>query len=156
MQPSQLTSSTKLLALLSFLGAMISAYLVYLHYTPEASTICQLGETFDCDVVNKSEYSKFLGVPVALLGSGYYIAMFLFSVIFSYKPSLFSKADLTDLFRGISLINGIGVLFTLYLTAMEAFVLHAYCIFCLAQQVVILIMGGVLFRIYRKLSRKTI
>lgn len=145
-----LTKYTKWLVLLSFLGAIISLYLTYLHFEPQASTICNLGEAFDCDKVNKSVYSQIFGIPVAILGSGYYIGMLIFSAAFSWKNKLFSKLDLKDLFRGILLINLIGVAFTLYLTYQEAFVINAYCIFCVAQQIVILIMSGILLRIYTK------
>lgn len=145
-----LTKYTKWLMVLSFFGAVVSLYLTYLHFSPEASTICQLGEAFDCDKVNKSAYSELFGVPVALLGTGYYVGIFIFSVLFSYANKLFAKIDMKDLFRGVLLITLIGIVFTLYLTYREAFTIKSFCIFCIIQQIIILIMGGVLFRAYRK------
>lgn len=141
---------TKWLALLSFLGAAVSLYLTYLHFSPEASAICQLGAAFDCDKVNNSAYSEIFSIPVAILGAGYYIGMFVFSLLFSYKTKLFAKVDLKNLFRGILLITLIGIAFTLYLTYQEAFTIKSYCIFCVIQQIIILIMGGVLLRAYNK------
>ncbi len=143
---------TKLLSVLSLFAAGLSLYLVYLHFVPEASSICEFSETFSCDVVNKSEYSEFFGIPVAILGSLYYIAMFVFCMIFSAKPKLFEKLDLKDLFRAILLVTVIGIAFTLYLTYHEAFTLKAYCVFCVMQQIIILIMGAILFGIYRALK----
>lgn len=145
-----LTKYTKWLMVLSFLGAVVSLYLTYLHYSPEASAICQLGEAFDCDKVNKSMYSELFGIPVAILGAGYYVGMFIFSALFSYKTKLFAKVDLKDLFRGLLLITLIGIAFTLYLTYQEAFTIKSYCIFCVIQQIIILIMGGVLLRSLQK------
>ena len=106
METTALTKRTKWLALLSLAGAVVSLYLTYLHFTPEASTICQLGEAFDCDKVNKSVYSTFFGIPVAIMGSGYYIGMLIFSALFSWNTKLFAKMDLKDLFQGIFLMNG--------------------------------------------------
>lgn len=144
---------TKWLALLSFFGALVSLYLTYLHFSPEASGICQLGPAFDCDKVNKSMYSELFGIPVAILGAGYYIGMFVFSLLFSYKTKLFAKVDLKDLFRGLLLITLIGIAFTLYLTYQEAFTIKSYCIFCVIQQIIILIMGGIVLAAYRQALR---
>lgn len=150
---TRLRARTKWLALLSFVGAGLSFYLTYLHFVPEASTICQLGELFDCDVVNKSQYSEILGIPVSILGAGYYIAMFIFSALFSWKNDLFKGVDLHDLFRGAFVVTAAGIAFSLYLTYVEAFVLYAFCIFCVVQQIIILIMGWLLWQAYRLSSR---
>ncbi|MBT6068998.1 vitamin K epoxide reductase family protein [Candidatus Peregrinibacteria bacterium] len=147
-----ITKYTKWLSFLGLIGVGLAGYLTYLHFVPEASSICEFSESFSCDKVNKSTYSELFGIPVAVMGLLYYLAMFVFMALFSFKKKIFEKLDLKDIFRGILLITLIGIAFTLYLTYQEIFTLHAYCLFCVVQQIVILIMGGILFRAYKKLS----
>ena len=52
---------------------------------------------------------------------------------------LFDKSDDRGLNVFLLIASGGGLAFALYLTAMEAFVLHAWCLYCVAQQIDILI-----------------
>ncbi|MBI4449839.1 hypothetical protein HY634_02165, partial [Candidatus Uhrbacteria bacterium] len=40
------------IALLAFLGIVVSSYALWQHYAPLGSAFCNLGETFSCDLVN--------------------------------------------------------------------------------------------------------
>ncbi|OGM98028.1 MAG: hypothetical protein A2817_02040 [Candidatus Yanofskybacteria bacterium RIFCSPHIGHO2_01_FULL_39_8b] len=125
-----------LLLILSFIGVIISGYLTYVHYAGAELGYCHFNDTFDCDKVNKSIYAEFLGLPVALFGFLMYLVLFIYSFFLLGKLKLKLPAD--HLFY-IRLLTGVGVLFTLYLISIEAFVLKAWCIFCLIHSVLIFI-----------------
>ena len=53
-------------------GAIVSSVSLYHHYGTSQTTYCDFGESFNCDIVNRSTYSTIFGVPVALIGiAGY-------------------------------------------------------------------------------------
>lgn len=126
----------------NFLAILITLFLTYLHSRPEASGICTLNATWDCDIVNKSQYSELFGVPVAILGLIAYL--FLFGSAWALKRDLkFYK--LFKWLRPIRLmwvmfaVTAVGVLFSGYLSYIELFELKAFCYFCVTQQVIIII-----------------
>lgn len=116
---------------LSTFGVLLSIYSL-MHKTGFTSgAICNLSDTFSCDIVNQGPYSELFGVPVAGIGVIGYLFLLVAAVMKRRTPS--------D--RGLSrflLIASLGgFLFALYLTSLEAFVLQAWCIVCLASQTTI-------------------
>jgi uncharacterized membrane protein len=103
----------KLAVLLAFLGILISGYLLYARILGSA-IVCGLSS---CGIVNGSSYALFLGLPVSLLGLGFYLALIF--LLLTKKFKLFFLATLA------------GVLFSAYLTYLEAFVIHAWCQWCI-------------------------
>src|SRR5258708_39387599 len=57
-----------LIAILAVAGALVSSVSLYPHYGKSATSYCDFGESFNCDIVNRSTYSTIAGVPVALVG----------------------------------------------------------------------------------------
>lgn len=108
------------------------SYLTYLHYAKNHSTVCSIKSSFNCDIVNKSSYSEFLGIPVATLG----ILSSLILIFLVYK--ILKRKDTR--FRGYALyLSLINILFSSYLIRIELFVLKTFCIFCLAADFLIFI-----------------
>ena len=128
------------LIILAIFGVCISGYAVYLHYAP-SSGVCHFNRTFDCDLVNKSDYAEILGIPVAAFGVIGYGVLWAGAVLSEKKRSY----ALLTLFASIG-----GFLFALYLTGLEIFVINAYCIVCLASQLVILVMVILSFLLVRQ------
>ncbi|HNC98012.1 MAG TPA: vitamin K epoxide reductase family protein, partial [Myxococcota bacterium] len=60
--------------LAAFAGIGVSAYLAYEHHQV-GSTVCDVSSAVSCSNVIKSEYGEIAGVPVALFGVGYFLAM---------------------------------------------------------------------------------
>ena len=114
---------------LSLLGIIFSGYSLYAHYSSTPSGLCNWSETFSCDVVNKSQYAEIYGVPVALLGVGGYVLLALLSWLCAGGRNF--RKDLT-------VFGFLGLLFSLYLTYVEAFVLVTWCPVCLLSQAMIL------------------
>ena len=76
----------------------------------------------DCATVQASDYAEILGMPVALLGLGMYVAVLGLVVVRWLSPSLTVAATATAF--GLALA---GAIFAGYLTYVELFVLEAIC-----------------------------
>ncbi len=121
-------SSTRLLflgiAVLSLAGMIVSAVSLERHYAKSATSYCEFGEKFNCDIVNRSEYSTLIGIPVAGIGlAGYGLLLVL---------STFQRLNNRTPTR-LLLAAGAGLAFALYLTYVEAYVLMTWCILCLTS-----------------------
>lgn len=117
-------------ATLSLLGLFVAAYL-FLYKAGYIGTLaCGAG---GCETVQLSPYSVFLGVDVALYGVAGFLTLFALSLL-GLRPALLGRAW-PD--RVLVVLSGIGVAFTLYLTWLELFVIHAICRWCVASAVII-------------------
>ncbi|HXZ79674.1 MAG TPA: vitamin K epoxide reductase family protein [Terriglobales bacterium] len=113
---------TWVICALALIGVALSAYTLHLHYKPSGDSFCDIGETFNCDMVNQSIYSVFLGVPVSLIGLVGYTLLIVLSVLRNRAASWFLFA---------AALVGLG--FCLYLTYIEARVLATWCLLCLGS-----------------------
>jgi uncharacterized membrane protein len=138
---------------LNLIAIAVGLYLFYMHFKPEASTICNLGEALDCDVVNKSPWSKLGGIPgiseipfvrdipVSIMGVFSYLGILLFSV----RGLKHEQKKLLPYALGFVVFAN---LFAIYLTLIEALVLKTFCIFCLTTHTIIILELIVFIRIY--------
>ena len=117
------------ISILAIAGIVVSSVSLYHHYGSSKTSYCDIGENFNCDVVNRSTYSVVLGIPVALIGILGYLALLALATVSR------SKAE-TPLLLLMASIAGLG--FALYLTYIEGFVLAAWCILCLSSLALIL------------------
>jgi vitamin-K-epoxide reductase (warfarin-sensitive) len=117
------------IALLALAGALVSAVSLYHHFGSSKTSYCSFGETFNCDIVNRSIYSVVLGIPVGLIGIIGYLALLALTTVYRRKAE-------TPAMLLIASLAGLG--FTLYLTYVEAFVLAVWCILCLSSLTLIL------------------
>ncbi len=117
------------IAVLALSGIAVSSLALQSHYAKSASSYCDLGESFNCDIVNRSTYSVVLGLPVALIGIIGYAMLLALSTLYRAKAET----------PAMLLIGALGGLaFALYLTYVEAFVLAVWCLLCLTSLVLIL------------------
>lgn len=116
---------------LSLVGAGIAGYLSWRHAVG-GPIAC--GGSGGCDIVNASRYAYFLGVPVAYLGLGLYGTLLGLALVQLLYPR--AQAWLPVMVLALA---AAGAGFSLYLTAMEVFVIRAICRWCVASQVVILL-----------------
>jgi uncharacterized membrane protein len=134
----------QVIAVLSVIAMGVAAYLTYLHFAPEAAEFCNLSDQFNCEIVNKSIYSYidlgFVEIPVSLLGLGYYVfnLLMVFGLLKSWNfAKLHKSLTVKNVMRALTVFSVIGVLFSGYLTYVEAFILFTYCVFCLTSQVLV-------------------
>lgn len=121
------------MALISLAGLFLGAYLTLYKFGLIGTLACNVGS---CEQVQTSRWSVFLGVPVATWGVGYYVMMLALSM-----AGLQSRfADSRRLSLGMVLLAGWGVLFTAWLNYLEAFVIHAWCEWCLGSAGMVLLL----------------
>ena len=117
-------------ALLSLIGIFVAAYL-YLYKLGRIGTLmCGSG---GCETVQLSRWSSFFGIDVALIGLIGYLGLLAVAVL-SLQPRFAADRGITRLLAALS---GIGVLFAVYLTSLELFVIHAICRWCVGSAVII-------------------
>lgn len=129
--PGAMNSPRRLLsvvAVLAVLGMAVSSLSLYHHFGTSKTAYCDIGENFNCDVVNRSTYSSILGIPVALIGILGYATLFGLAAFQRHKPD-------TPILLLIASVAGLG--FALYLTYIEKFVLATWCILCLSSLTII-------------------
>lgn len=113
--------------LLSLLGIFVSGYLAWSHFSGEA-VYC--GGASSCELVNSSRFAYLGPIPVSVLGLIAYITILVLSLI-----PLKEDRQWPEVLRfGVALI---GVMFQWYLFYIEAAVLHAFCYWCIASQIII-------------------
>ena len=111
-------------------GLAVSAYLTWVHYSPEA-LVCTAGG--GCEAVQQSDYATLVGVPVALFG------------VLAYAVVLGLTVWDTPLARTITAAIGVSAAgFALYLVVLQAFVIDAWCVWCLVNDLVIVPLLAVL------------
>lgn len=113
-----------IVAILAVCGVVVSSVSLQHHYASSKTEYCDIGETFNCDIVNRSQYSSILGIPVALIGILGYAALAGLATVYR------ERRDTPALLLGGALT---GLAFALYLTYIEGRVLGVWCILCLSS-----------------------
>lgn len=109
-------------------GLGIASYLAYVEVN-QVKAVC--GPVGECNAVQTSEYALLLGVPVAVWGVLNYLGVV---VLWAGQRFLEGrKADLSQIGLGGLLL--FGTLFSVYLTCLELFAIHAVCMWCLGSAV---------------------
>lgn len=125
--------------MVSVLGISVSSYALYNHYGSAGSSFCNLSEAVSCDAVNKGPWSEIGGVPVAFIGIVGYV--FSLALVF-FRPNGWTRW----LFFG----SLAGLLFSVYLTYLEAFVISAWCPICLFSFLLVAILTFISFSLFRR------
>lgn len=113
-----------LIAILALAGMLVSAVSLERHYAKSASAFCDFGERFNCDIVNRSEYSTVMGIPVAAIGLAGYGVLFALATVYRSRMQ-------TPPYLLVAALAGLG--FAGYLTYVEGYVLETWCILCLSS-----------------------
>ena len=114
---------------LSMIGFAVSFYIYYTK-THNKKMFCPIGE--DCDAVVKSKYGKTFGVENTAPGMLYFFAVFLYGIGMLANRNLFKANIIYYLLVGASVAS---VLFSAYLTGVQAFVLKKWCEYCIVSSI---------------------
>ena len=108
---------------LALVGIGLSTESLIAHYKKTTTEFCDISDTFNCDVVNRSAYSKIFGfIPVAGIGLLGYVVLGLLAKMKGRGAST------------LLVLLSLGALgFSLWLTYVEARILYTYCIVCLSS-----------------------
>jgi uncharacterized membrane protein len=113
--------------LISLIGLADSVYLTVQHLTGQ-SVKCTV--TSGCSAVLSSSYATIAGVPTAAFGALAYFAAFSFATLAAFG---YERARI-----GLALLVAPMLITTLWLLYVQAFVLRAYCEYCLLSAAVTL------------------
>jgi uncharacterized membrane protein len=114
---------------LSLGGVGVSTYLTIAHFTTSKILVCSASGTVNCERVTTSAQSTFVGIPVALLGLVWFVAMTALSLPLAWR----SPNRLVHLARLAGAIAGVG--FALWLVYAELFIIGAICLWCTVAHV---------------------
>jgi uncharacterized membrane protein len=110
-------------AVVALVGASIAGYLTYVHYRP-AALICTGGG--GCEAVQESAYAELVGIPVAVLGLLAYVAVL---------ALVAWDAPLARTLTAAVALTAVG--FAAYLVLLQAFVIDAWCVWCLVNDLAV-------------------
>ncbi len=109
-------------------------YLAYENVRGE-SGVCT-GLAHGCAAVQQSRYGKLFGVPVSVPGLGLYAVLSLAAIAWASNwRGLRPLAAVAGFYGAL-----FGVVFSAYLTWIEAFVLDAWCVYCVASALLVVVL----------------
>ncbi|MBM3231814.1 vitamin K epoxide reductase family protein [Candidatus Pacearchaeota archaeon] len=155
----------KLLSVFLIIGILISAFLIYEHFSATASKFCSFGNNLDCGIVNKSPYANLDGIsylltidfnlPLPLIDIsginvffdfittnaflGLLTLFFVLMLNLNYKKSKFLFVKREANAKWIKGIMVFSIVYGFYLFLIQHYILKTYCIFCLALDLTIII-----------------
>jgi uncharacterized membrane protein len=118
-----------LASLLALAGLFVASYLALYKLGYIGTLACSVGS---CETVQTSRWATFLGTPVAVWGVGYYVAVLAVSLA-GLSGSLRDDQRVSWL---LVAMTATGVLFSLWLTYLELFVIHAICTYCVISALI--------------------
>ncbi|MEE8435702.1 MAG: vitamin K epoxide reductase family protein [bacterium] len=110
-------------------GMALAAYMTYTAWAGAELAFC--GEGGGCDLVQKSRWGTFLGIPTSVLGFGLYLALAWVALRVRNPVRHWAFAWTLSL---------IGVAYSLYLTVISQTVIEATCPYCLGSLGILLVM----------------
>jgi len=124
------------IAALTLLGLAVAGYLAYVEIS-HVPAVC--GPVGECNIVQASPYAQIMGIPVAVLGLINYLAIGgLWLLVRKPGTAVTRLQQLAP--AALLAVTVFGVLFSIYLTALELFVIHAVCAWCLTSAVITTLM----------------
>jgi len=123
-------------AIVSVAGLADATYLTVQALTGETLSC---GGSPDCFRVLGSAYAKVDGIPVALMGALAYFSVFTFATFAAFG---YARAG-----KFLVLMVGVMFLATLWLLYVQAFLLHAYCRYCLFSAAITFLIAGLLIAV---------
>ena len=134
------------ITLLALIGALISLYMTLHKLGLIGELLCGTGS---CEIVQTSKWAVFMGVPVPYWGLAGYTVLTTLALIGLQPRYLDSRALRIALILTVCIAFG----FTVYLTALEAFVINAWCRWCIASAVVATLIFLCTLPEFRRLGR---
>ena len=119
-----------IIAALALAGVGLATYLAMYKLGMIGELACSVGE---CETVNLSRWATFLGLPVAVWGVGFYLALFV--VAFAGTTERLANAEWVS--HALLGLTAWGVVFSAWLTYLELWVIHAVCMFCVISAILV-------------------
>lgn len=141
----------RLIQLFSVAGILVAFYLLLFH-NGSLTAACSSSGWDDCGAVSGPDapYSSVGPVPVALIGLVGYVFIFLAIWLQAWIPLV--DAYLPEILVGTT---GLAFLFSLWLTGLELFIIHAICRYCVVSAILVTIMFGLSLSYLRSVNKET-
>lgn len=111
---------------LAVVGMILTGYLVLSSWLSQPILYCEEGGA--CDLVQKSRWGKFLGVPISLLG---------FLTYLTIAFANFRTRNRLKSWQLVWTISMIGLGYSIYLQTISLIVIESTCIYCLASLLIL-------------------
>ena len=121
------------LILLTLGGMGVSAYLMWGYTVPGAALAC--GQSHGCETVKNSVYANLLGVPLPVIGLATFLIIFIL-LILQKQHNIQARGWQPYIVLALFGISLTGVLYSIYLTYLELFVIYAICRWCVASAII--------------------
>ncbi len=128
------------LAALDLVGLAIAGYLSIVALSGELPSC---GPLKGCQEVALSEYSRIGGIPVAVFGVVLSLSLFVLAV-------LWARSGRIELLAGHYGLSLIGVVFEIYFTYVEVFLIGAVCVWCAGYGISLLARFAVALFVWRR------
>jgi len=122
-----------ILAAIALIGLADATYLTVAHLTGD-DAVC--GSAIGCSTVLGSAYATIAGVPTAALGMVAYFTVFSLAIL-----AAFGYARMRSVLVVVVALMFAASLYFLYL---QAFILHAFCPFCLLSAALTFLLSGLM------------
>jgi protein-disulfide isomerase/uncharacterized membrane protein len=107
----------------SAIGLACSGYLLWRKVDGSGEALCNINQVLNCDVVNSSPASEWMGVPISLMGVGWFLGLLLAGLLLQKPEQRF--------FHVLALGSGVLSPWCVWL-GIEAARLGAVCVLCLS------------------------
>lgn len=107
---------------LAVAGLLLTAYLTLTSWLGQPPAYCDAGSS--CDIVQRSRWGAFLGLPTAFWGFLTYASLLYIGIRVRNPGSQWKSAWTVSL---------IGLSYSVYLIAISIFVIEAACVYCIAS-----------------------
>jgi protein-disulfide isomerase len=104
------------------LGLFSSLYLFQMKLEASGSSMCDVSAKVSCSVVNSSAASELFGIPIAVLGAGFFLGVALAAV---FQPTLQHR-----LYQSVGVLAAVGCVYSVWL-AFQAYQIGATCPMCM-------------------------
>jgi len=121
-------------AVVSLIGVADSVYLTIEHISGR-SVRCTIVQ--GCSTVLSSDYASYRGIPLALVGAVAYFTVFSLATLAAFDYKLAAKLLVP--------LVAVMLLVTVWLIYLQAFVIEAFCQFCLLSAAVTIVLSIIIF-----------
>ena len=112
--------------ILSFMGFLLATYLTIMHFR---HIIPPCSATGSCEQVLTSKFATIGPVPLALLGSLFYLCLMILCILILTN---YRKLFVNFFYE----VAAVGFLVSMILILIQAYVLHAFCQYCLTSEAI--------------------
>lgn len=126
-----------LLAALAWIAFGVAGYLAFKSVTGSSIAGCGIGSANGCDVVLTSSWSKWLGVPVAVLGLACYASLASLAVLLGWRSPMANRSITT----AFVMLSVVAALASVWFIGVQVFAIGHYCKFCLVTDACGIVLG---------------